>query len=149
MYFWSYRLQKSWLDKCLNSPVSEDPSRTNKAKGTKQCSKLKDNTFNIFIDPRERNSGLKCLSKWYGKSEDCLLAHWLPITNILILIETIHSNIFRCNYLRNGIYFLSFFAFSQFTLIIILFLTETIYSNIFRSIYLSNKKYFLIFFWIF
>ena len=29
MYFWTYRLRKTWLNKCLKSPVSEDPSTSN------------------------------------------------------------------------------------------------------------------------
>ena len=115
MYFWTYGLRKTWLDKCLKSLVSENSSTGNMINGLKHCSKLKDSTFAIFIDPCEVNSGLKSLSEWYGKSEDCFLAHCLPITSILILTETIHSKIFRFNYLRNLIYFLSFFAFSQFT----------------------------------
>ena len=35
MYFRIYELQKTWLDKCLRSPVSENPSRVNIVKGPK------------------------------------------------------------------------------------------------------------------
>ena len=35
MYIRSYRLQKTWLDKCLKSPVSEHPSTVNMLKGPK------------------------------------------------------------------------------------------------------------------
>ena len=29
MYFWTYGIGKTWLDKCLKNPVSEDNSTTN------------------------------------------------------------------------------------------------------------------------
>ena len=91
------------------TPVSEHPSTSNMVNGPKHCSKLKDSTFTIFIDPCARNSGWKKLSKWYAKSQNCLLTHWLLITSILFLIETIYSNIFKCNYLRNEKYLLNLF----------------------------------------
>ena len=43
------------------------------------------------------------------KQQDCLLTRWLPITNTLFLIDTIYSNIFRPNYLRNEKYYLNSF----------------------------------------
>ena len=109
MYFWTYGLRKTWLDKYLNSNVSEDPARSNKVKGPIHCSKLQDSTFTIFIDPCERNSGWRNLSKLYVESEDCLLTHLLLIKSILFFIETIYSKIFRSNYLRNETYFVNFF----------------------------------------
>ena len=57
MYFWSYGLRKRWLDKCLKSPVSEYPLTSKIVNGLKHCSKPKDCTFAIFIDPCEDNSG--------------------------------------------------------------------------------------------
>ena len=117
MYFWTYGLRKTWLDKCLNSNVSEDPARSNKVKGPIHCSKLQDSTFTIFIDPCERNSGWRSLSKLYVESEDCLLTHLLLIKSILFFIETIYIKIFRSNYLRNETYFVNFFfAFWKFRL---------------------------------
>ena len=68
MYFWTYGLQKTWLDKCLKSPLSEDSLKSNMVKEEKLCSKLNDSTFTIFIDPCESNSGLKSLSEWYAIS---------------------------------------------------------------------------------
>ena len=29
MYFLNYGLRKTWLDQCLKSPLSEDPSKSN------------------------------------------------------------------------------------------------------------------------
>ena len=55
MYFWSYGLQKTWLDKCLKNPVSEHPSASTMVNGPKDCLKLNDSTFTIFIDPVEDN----------------------------------------------------------------------------------------------
>ena len=57
MHFFTSRLRKTWLDKCLKSPVSEDPSTGNKLNGLKHYSKLNDSTFTVFIDPFEGNSG--------------------------------------------------------------------------------------------
>ena len=55
MYFRNYGLQKPCLDKCLKSPVSEDPSKSNMVKGPKHCSNLNHTTFGIFIDKCEGN----------------------------------------------------------------------------------------------
>ena len=62
MYFRTYRLRKTWLDKCLKNPLSEDPLSSNKVNGPKHCSKLNNSIFTIFIDLFEGNSGLKSLS---------------------------------------------------------------------------------------
>ena len=42
MCFQTYGLQKTWLDKCLRSPASEEPSRSNMVNGSKHCLKLND-----------------------------------------------------------------------------------------------------------
>ena len=109
MYFWTYGFLNTRLDKCLKSPVSEDPSTRNMANGLKQCWKLHDNTFTMFNDPCETNSGLKSLSECFSKSYDIFLIYSLLIRNIFFLTEAIYWNIFRCNYLRNEKYFLNFF----------------------------------------
>ena len=101
MCFWIDGLRQTWLDKCLKSPASEDPSTSNMLNRLKNCSKLNDNTSTIFIDPCHGNLGWKSLTKWYAKSRDCLLTHWLPVTSIVFLKERIYCNIFRCNYLKN------------------------------------------------
>ena len=49
MYFRNYGLKKPWLDKCLKSPVSEDPSKSNMVNGPKYCSNLNCITFSIFL----------------------------------------------------------------------------------------------------
>ena len=59
MYFRNYGLQKTWLDQCLKSLVSEHPSKTNMVNEPKHCSNFKDTSFTIFIDPCEGN----CLTK--------------------------------------------------------------------------------------
>ena len=108
MYSWAYGLRKMWLDKCLKSPVSEDPSTSNMVNGAKHCWNLNESTFTVFIHPCAGKSGWKCLSEQYQKSYDCLLTHCLPLRSILFLIEAIYPKIFRCNYLRNENFFLSF-----------------------------------------
>ena len=37
MHFRNYGLRKTWLDKCLSSPVSEDPWKSNMVNGPKHC----------------------------------------------------------------------------------------------------------------
>ena len=50
MYFPSYGLQITWLDNCLKSPVSHDPSKSNMVNRLKHCWNLNDSAFIIFID---------------------------------------------------------------------------------------------------
>ena len=109
MDFWIYRLRKTWLDKCLKSPVWEDSSTSNMVTESKHCWNLDYGTFIIFIDQCEENSVGKSLSQWLSKYYECLLTRWFPMTSILVLTETIFWNIFRCNYLRNKKLFLIFF----------------------------------------
>ena len=51
MSFWTYELGKTWLRKCLKSPVSEDPSTSNMVNKPKHCSKLIDSTFVYLLIP--------------------------------------------------------------------------------------------------
>ena len=60
IYFRSYRLQKTWLDKCLKNHVSEEPSTNKMVNGSSHCWDLHDSTFIMIIDHCERN--------WVGKS---------------------------------------------------------------------------------
>ena len=55
MYFRNHRLRKTWLDKCLKSRASEDPSTGNMANCSKHCCNLNDITFTIFISHCEDN----------------------------------------------------------------------------------------------
>ena len=50
MYFWAEGLRKTWLDKCLKSLDSEDPSTCSMGNGLKHCWNLNQSTFAIFID---------------------------------------------------------------------------------------------------
>ena len=61
MYFWTYFLRKTWLDKCLKSPFSADPSTSNMVNGPKHCWNLNKSTFTIFIDHCKGNSVGKSL----------------------------------------------------------------------------------------
>ena len=115
MYFWTYGLRKTWLDKCVKCRLSEYPLKSNMANRPKHISNQHNSTITIFIDPCAGNSGWKSLSELYAESWDCFLTHWLPQTRILFLIDTIYIIIFRCNYLRNEKHFLFlFFPFSKF-----------------------------------
>ena len=55
----------------------------------------------------EKNWVQKCLCSWFLKSQDCLLAHWLPMKSIFFVIKRICRNHFQCNYLKNWKLFLS------------------------------------------
>ena len=44
MYFRIYGPQKTWLDKCLKSPVSEDHLTGSVVNGLKHCFNLNDST---------------------------------------------------------------------------------------------------------
>ena len=50
MYFRNYGLRKTWLDKCLESPIWEDPSTGNMVNGPKHFLYINDNTLTMFID---------------------------------------------------------------------------------------------------
>ena len=110
MYFWSYGFWKTWLDKCLKSPASEDPSTSNMVNRPKHCWNIIDSTATIFINHCENNSVGKSLSQANAKYWDILLTHRLPMKSILFLIDTIYCNIFRCNYLKKKKIFSQFFV---------------------------------------
>ena len=59
MYFGNYRPRITWLDKCLKSLVSDEPSTDNMANGSKDCWNLNDSTFIILINHCEGN----CIAK--------------------------------------------------------------------------------------
>ena len=107
--FFSLRTPNTWLNKCLKRPVPEVPSPSNMVNRRKHCGHLNHSTFTIFIHTCTDNYCWKSLPEWYGKSQDCLLTHWVPIISILFLSETTYSNILRCNYLTNGKEFVMFF----------------------------------------
>ena len=48
MNFRKYRLRKTWLDKCLKSPISEHPSAVNMLKGPKHFLNLHDSILSYF-----------------------------------------------------------------------------------------------------
>ena len=66
--FLNLRTPKPLLNKCLKSPISEDPSTSDMVKRQKECWNQNDSTFTIFIDTIERLSDGKSLSSWYAKS---------------------------------------------------------------------------------
>ena len=59
MYFRNYGLPKTWLDLCLESPVSEDPTKSKTVNVPKHCSNFRHTSFTIFINHWEVN----CLTK--------------------------------------------------------------------------------------
>ena len=50
MHFRNYGLPKTWLDECLKSKFSGDPSTGNMVNGLKKFFNLDDSNFIIFID---------------------------------------------------------------------------------------------------
>ena len=49
MYYRNYGLTKTWLDQCLKSPVSEDPTKSNMVNAPKHCSNLKDTSLPYLL----------------------------------------------------------------------------------------------------
>ena len=49
MCFRTYGLGKTWFDKCLKTPVSDNPSTSNMVNGPKHWSNLNAGKFAIFI----------------------------------------------------------------------------------------------------
>ena len=59
MSFGDCRLRKTWLDKCLKSCVSQDPSTDDMANGSKNCCNVNYSIFIMFIN----HSGPKYVRK--------------------------------------------------------------------------------------
>ena len=49
MFFSNYGLPKTWLDQCLKSPFSEDPTKSNMVNAPKHCSNLKDTSLPYLL----------------------------------------------------------------------------------------------------
>ena len=62
MSFQNYGLRKTWLDQCLKSPVSEEPSTDNMVNGSNHSCNLNESTFTVHFDHCEDNSFEKSLS---------------------------------------------------------------------------------------
>ena len=75
MYFRNYGLPKTWLDQCLKSPISEDPTKSNMVNAPKHCSNLRDTSFTIFINHWEVTFLTKSLCWWYSKPQNFFLTH--------------------------------------------------------------------------
>ena len=55
MYFGNYRPRKTWLDQCLESPFSTDPSKSKMVNAPKHYWNVKHSSFTIFFDNCEAN----------------------------------------------------------------------------------------------
>ena len=90
MYLWPYGLLNTWLDKCLKSPISEDPSTSEKVKGPKPCENLYGSTFTIFIDPCKRNPGWKFVTRFLdatiSETKNIFLFFW-PFVNLNLILN--------------------------------------------------------------
>ena len=62
MYFLSYGLRKTLLNKCLKNPVSEETSVSSMVNGNKCCGNPADTTLSRVIDHCEGNWVRKNLS---------------------------------------------------------------------------------------
>ena len=49
MYFRNYGLPKTWLDQCLKSPVSDDPTKSNMVNAPKHCANLNDTSLPYLL----------------------------------------------------------------------------------------------------
>ena len=87
--FPNLRPPKTWSDKCLKSPVSEDHSTGNMVNVPNHYWNLHDNIFIILVDHCQVNWVGKSLYFLHAQSCDCLLTHMLPMKSILFLLERI------------------------------------------------------------
>ena len=87
--FSKLRTPKTWSDKCLKYPISEDPSTSNMVNVPKDSWNVHHTTFIILIDHCQVNWVGKSLSYSHAESWDCFLTYWLQMKSILFLIETI------------------------------------------------------------
>ena len=49
MYFRNHGLPKTWLNQCLKSRVSEDPTKSNMVNTPRHCSNLKDISLSYLL----------------------------------------------------------------------------------------------------
>ena len=82
-YFPSFRLQKTWLPKCLKSLVSVHLRTVKIVKSGKHCWKMHGSSFDIFFHHSERTSVRKTLCQVYPKSWDSLLTYLVPMRSIM------------------------------------------------------------------
>ena len=95
------RTPKTYSDKCLKRPVSENPSKSNMVNVPKHCSNLHHITLTILIDTAKSIQCEKVSIIDTPNLGSALLTHWLPMKSILFLIGTILRCQFRHNYLEN------------------------------------------------
>ena len=49
MCFQNYGLPKTWLDECLKSPFSDDPTKSNMVNAPKHCANLKETSLPYLL----------------------------------------------------------------------------------------------------
>ena len=74
---------------CISDITDSENSRSNMVNVPKHCWNLHHSILIKFTNQCQRNWVRKSLSYWHAESWDCLLTHWLPMTSVLFLIETI------------------------------------------------------------
>ena len=92
--FSKLRTLKTWLDKCLKSPVSEDPSTSNMVNVPKHYWNLHHSTFIIFLRHWPGNFVRKSLSYyWSLATKLCSKKSLLLTCQILgLLVKTLAAN---------------------------------------------------------
>ena len=92
--FSKLRTLKTWLDKCLKSPVSEDPSTSNMVNVRKHYWNLHHSTFIIFLRHWPGNFVRKTLSYyWSLATKLCSKKSLLLTCQILgLLVKTLAAN---------------------------------------------------------
>ena len=92
--FSKLRTLKTWLDKCLKSPVSEDPSTSNMVNVPKHYWSLHHSTFIIFLRHWPGNFVRKSLSYyWSLATKLCSKKSLLLTCQILgLLVKTLAAN---------------------------------------------------------
>ena len=109
MYFRNYGRQKMWLDKCLKSPISDDPLTGNMVNRPRFWFSLNASSFTIFVDHCGGNwVGKSCFSDMQSLKTFCYHLGWLPTASIVFLVETTQWKQFRRIYWKNEKTFINF-----------------------------------------
>ena len=111
MYFWTYGLRKMWLDKCLKSTFSEDPSKSNMVNEPKHCWNLNDSTFTIYNWSMWRQFSWKKSLLVICKILGLFVNTLIPDHKYSLLLRDNLSNIFKSNHLGNNRHFREFFLY--------------------------------------
>ena len=107
-YFWSYRLRKMCLFKCITGLVSENPLAVNVLSSPKNLWNPQKSTFILLLLHFKSNWGIKSCFESDQRFKGCLLTRGLSTASILLVIERIYCYQLKSNDLKNHRLFAKF-----------------------------------------